>query len=52
MITYTRFYFVLFLLLTSILGFAQSTNSTKKEVEFLEKSGQIFIHPKQPFLNC
>ena len=22
------------------------------DMEFLEKSGQIFIHPKQPFLNC
>ena len=35
MITYTRFYFVLFFCLTSILGFAQSTNSTKKEAKEL-----------------
>ena len=44
MITYTRFYFVLFFCLTSILGFAQSTNSTKKEAkELLKQAGQSFL---------
>ena len=26
--------------------------SVLEKLEFLEKSGQIFIHPKLPFLNC
>lgn len=44
MITYTRFYFVLFFCLISILGFAQSTNSTKKEAkELLKQAGQSFL---------
>ena len=44
MITYTRFYFVLFFCLTSILVFAQSTNSTKKEAkELLKQAGQSFL---------
>lgn len=44
MITFKRFYFVLFFCISSILGVAQSTNSTNKEAkELLKKAGQSFL---------
>ncbi len=44
MITYKRFYFVLFFCLSFIFGFAQDTNSRRKEAnELLKKAGQSFL---------
>lgn len=44
MITYKRFYFVLFFCLSFILGFAQDTNSRRKEAnELLKQAGNSFL---------
>ncbi len=44
MITFKRFYFVLFFCFSSVLGLAQSTNSANKEAkELLNKAGQSFL---------
>ncbi|WP_297869207.1 ATP-binding protein [uncultured Flavobacterium sp.] len=44
MITYKRFYFVLFFCLSFILGFAQDTNSRRKEAnELLKQAGKSFL---------
>lgn len=44
MITYLRFYFILLLCISSILGIAQSTNSSNKQAnELLKKAGQSFL---------
>ena len=45
MITYTRFYFVLLCCIGSVLGMAQSTNSTNKEAKaLLKQAGQSFLN--------
>ena len=36
-------------LITPVFDYIKTLEGT---LEFLEKSGQIFIHPKLPFLNC